>query len=195
MTYQNLNIRPATQNDAEDLVRLIIIAGDGLPLDLWESLREAGETVFDVGVRRAMRETGGFSYTNALIADIDGMPVAAAIAYRLPDHVESFDPASMPNHLVPLQELENLVAGTWYINVLATYETFRGRGIGQSLLKHIDTLAKKAGCSQASIITSDLNPALRLYQREGFIELERRKVLKPTYTRSDNEWIVLAKSL
>ncbi|CAN0462759.1 unnamed protein product, partial [Scytosiphon promiscuus] len=78
---------------------------------------------------------------------------------------------------------------------LATYETFRGRGIGQSLLKHIDTLAKQADCSQASIITSDLNPALRLYQREGFIELERRKVLKPTYTRSDNEWIVLAKSL
>lgn len=195
MTYQNLNIRPATPNDAEDLVRLITIAGDGLPLDLWESMREAGETVFDVGVRRAKRETGGFSYTNALIADIDGMPVAAAIAYRLPDEVESFDPASMPNHLVPLQELENLVAGTWYINVLATYETFRGRGIGQSLLKHIGILAKQADCSRASIITSDLNPALRLYEREGFVELERRKVLEPTYTRSDNEWIVLAKSL
>ena len=35
---------------------------------------------------------------------------------------------------VPLQELENLAPGTWYVNVLAVHPPFRGLGLGTKLL-------------------------------------------------------------
>jgi hypothetical protein len=38
----------------------------------------------------------------------------------------------MPAMFVPLQELENLAPGTWYVNVLAAYPEHRSQGHGTS---------------------------------------------------------------
>ena len=40
---------------------------------------------------------------------------------------------------VPLQELENLAPGTWYVNVLAAYPEHRGQGYGTALLAVAET--------------------------------------------------------
>ena len=39
----------------------------------------------------------------------------------------------MPPMFVPLQELEDRVPGTWYVNVLATLEEHRGKGYGKEV--------------------------------------------------------------
>ena len=42
---------------------------------------------------------------------------------------------------VPLQELENLAPGTWYVNVLAAYPEHRGKGYGRALLGIAERIA------------------------------------------------------
>ena len=67
---------------------------------------------------------------------------------------------------VPLQELENLAPGTWYVNVLAAYPEERGKGHGTALLGVAEQLAADAGRRGLSIIVSDTNTgARRLYER------------------------------
>jgi len=93
-------------------------------------MAEAGESAWDVGLRRARREEGSFSYRNATIAEIGGKVAACLIGYPLPDEPTAIDNGTMPAMFVPLQELETLAPRTLYVNVLATYPPYRGRGIG-----------------------------------------------------------------
>ena len=96
-------------------------------------MAEPGEAAWDVGRRRAAREEGSFSYRNATIIEHDGQCAGCLIGYEIPDKPEPV-PDDMPGMFVPLQELENLAPGTWYINVLAVRPQFRGQGLGTRLL-------------------------------------------------------------
>ncbi|MEO1050952.1 MAG: GNAT family N-acetyltransferase [Bacteroidota bacterium] len=51
---------------------------------------------------------------------------------------------------------------------IALREGFRGKGIGSSLLDHIDQEALKNGFGQISLSVSKNNPAVRLYKRKGY---------------------------
>jgi hypothetical protein len=125
-------LRAATPADAPALAELINFAGEGLPLFLWGRMAEPGETAWDVGRRRARRDEGGFSWRNATVAEPEGGAVAAClIGYPLPEAPEPIDPARTPPMSVPLEELERLAPGTWYVNVLAAYPRWRGRGLAR----------------------------------------------------------------
>ena len=120
--------RRATPDDAHALAELIDFAGEGMPSYLWAGMVEPGEGVWDVGRRRACREESGFSYRNAIVAEEDGHVVACLIGYSLPNEPEPIDHDRMPAMFVPLQELENLAPGTWYVNVLADLPRAQGPG-------------------------------------------------------------------
>ena len=188
--------RRASQDDALELAELINMAGEGIPLYLWEGMAEAGETVWDVGQRRARREEGSFSWRNAVVREDGGTAVATLIGYPLPDAPEPWDPADMPPMFVPLQELEDLAPGTWYVNVLASYPDCRGRGYGTDLLAIAETLAAEAGCRGLSIIVSDGNPgALRLYERSGYGRVASRPMVKDDWENPGSNWILLTRDL
>jgi ribosomal protein S18 acetylase RimI-like enzyme len=127
--------RRARPDDAPALAELVNFAGEGLPLYLWAKMAGPGESPWDVGRRRAMRTDGSFSYRNAIVAEADGRVVASLVGYPLPERPEPVDHAALPPMFLPLQELENLAPGTWYVNVLATFPAYRGRGYGARLLR------------------------------------------------------------
>ena len=188
--------RHATPDDAHALAELINFAGEGLPLHLWERMAEPGETAWDVGRRRARREEGSFSYRNAVVAEEAGRVVACLIGYPLPDQPEPIDLAQTPPMFVPLQELENLAPGTWYVNVLATYPGHRGRGHGTRLLGLAEELAAAAGSKGLSIIVSDANAgARRLYERCGHRLAAQRAMVKEGWANAGADWLLLLKPL
>ena len=129
-----LHIRPAVAGDVHALVELVNFAGEGMPLYLWERMAEEGESGWECGRRRARREEGDFSYRNAIVAETEGEVAACMIGYAIPDEPGEIDTDTMPAMFVPLQELENLAAGSWYTDILAVYPQFRGRGFGTILL-------------------------------------------------------------
>lgn len=126
----------------------------------------AGETALDVGRRRAAREEGGFSYRNAVVADPGTGAVAALIGYPLPDRAAPID-LDIPSMIVPLQQLENLACGSWYVNVLAAYPEHRGRGDGARLLGLVERLAGAAGRRGLSVIVSGSNEGAALSGASG----------------------------
>ncbi len=187
-------IRKATIDDADALAQLINFAGEGMPLYLWERMAETGETAWDVGRRRAQREEGGFAWRNSFIAEVESKAAAGLIGYPLTDEPEEIDYDTMPPMFVPLQELENLAPGTWYVNVLAAYPEFRGQGLGSALLEMAEHQASKAGCKGLSIIVSDANAgARRLYERSGYVERAQRELVKDDWDNEGRNWVLLVK--
>jgi ribosomal protein S18 acetylase RimI-like enzyme len=186
--------RRATPDDAHALAELIDFAGEGMPSYLWAGMAEPGEGVWDVGRRRARREEGGFSYRNAVVIEEDGRVVACLIGYPLPDEPEPIDHERMPAMFVPLQELENLAPGTWYVNVLAAYPGHRGRGYGTRLLGLAEQLAAASGSRGLSIIVSDANRAARrLYERRGYRVVAERVIVKEQWENVGRNWVLMVK--
>jgi ribosomal protein S18 acetylase RimI-like enzyme len=185
--------RRATQADSAALADLVDFAGEGLPSYLWSKMAQDGESAFDVGRRRARREEGSFSYRNAVVADEDGSVVAALIGYPLPDRPEPIGP-DMPAMFVPLQELENLACGTWYVNVLAAYPEHRNHGHGTRLLKVAETLMRSSDSKGLSIIVSDANGgACRLYERFGFTRRATRPMVKEQWHNDGENWLLMVR--
>lgn len=187
--------RPATPDDGDALAALVNMAGEGLPLYLWTKMAGAGEDPWAFGRQRAQRTEGSFSYTNAVVMEVDGRVVAALIGYPLPDVPEPIDPDT-PAMFVPLQELENLAPGTWYINVLATYPDYRGRGYGARLLDIAEQQAAEAGSVGLSLIVLDANTgARRLYERSGYRQVADRPLVKEDSSCRGDNWVLLVKDI
>jgi ribosomal protein S18 acetylase RimI-like enzyme len=194
MENRSATVRPATPGDAAALAELVNIAGEGLPLYLWTKMAERGEDPWAVGRRRAQRKEGGFSYRNATLLESSGEVVGGLIGYPLPDRPEPIDYENMPAMFVPLQELENLAPGTWYVNVLAVYPKHRGKGHGTHLLSVAEESAGRSACRGLSIIVADTNRgARRLYERCGYVETASRVALKETWENPAESWVLLVK--
>lgn len=188
-------LRRARPDDAAALAELINFAGEGLPLYLWERMAEPGETVWDVGRRRARREEGAFSYRNALVVEAAGAVLSCLVGYPLPAEPVALSPG-MPPMFVPLQELENLAAGTWYVNVLATFPEHRGRGHGSRLLAEAERLAAAGGATGVSLIVFDTNvDARRLYERCGYRPHGERRLVKEDWRHPSELGLLLVKAL
>jgi len=186
--------RRATTDDAADMAELVNIAGHGLPLYLWGLVARPGESAWDVGRERAKRGTGGFAYRNTVIREKGGRIAACLIGYPLADSPEPID-EGVPAMLVPLLELEGIVPGTWYVNVLATYPEHRGAGLGTELLDIAEQLAIDTQRQGLSLIASDANAgARRLYERHGYALQATRPIIKEGWQHSGENWLLMVKN-
>lgn len=196
MIAPSQSIRSATLQDASALAELVNFAGEGLPLYLWTKIAKSGEDPWSVGRARARREEGSFSYRNATIIDQDRRVAACLIGYPLSEEPAAIDETTMPAMFVPLQQLENLAPGTWYVNVLATYPEWRNKGLGTALLNHAEKLALTSGAKKGmSVIVADNNKAARrLYERIGYRQVADRPMVKENWESPGSAWILLMKT-
>jgi ribosomal protein S18 acetylase RimI-like enzyme len=190
-----VKIRPAVKADAPILAELVNYAGEGMPLYLWNRMAAADEDGWQIGRVRAERETGAFSYRNAVVIEESGEAAGCLIGYDIPTRPEPI-PADLPAMFVPLQELENLAPDTWYINVIGVVPKFRNLGLGARLLALADETARGRGKSGTSLIVADANHgARRLYARSGFREQASRKMIKEDWQSEGENWLLMAKAL
>lgn len=181
-----VKIRPARATDAEDLARLIDIAGEGIPNWLWQKSATGTETALDVGIARARRMTGGFSYRNALVAEDERGVLGMVLSYAI-DSASEDDPDDLPAPIAPFVALEAKSIGTWYVNALAVRAGNRGEGIGTALMQEVEAQARALGYRRFSIQVYGQNQgAVKLYHRMGFQEVARAPVrdhpCQPYYT-------------
>lgn len=193
-----ITIRAATPHDAADMAVLVDIAGHGLPAWLWGGAAKRGEaySALEVGRSRALREEGAFSWRNARIAEIDTAVAGLLVGYREPDYPEDEDLNQIDPILRSLVQLEALASSTWYINVLAVYAEFRGRGVGSALIGEAERLAREANASGLSLIMQDDNgEALRVYVRHGFETAAARPYVPFAAGASAKNWLLMTKPL
>ena len=194
MTKLAAPYRRATSRDASELPELVNMAGNGLPLYLWAQQAGEGESPWDVAVNRAKRGLGGFAYENLVVREEAGKIAACLIGYPLLSAQQVYDRKDVPVMLASMYELEDLVPSTWFINVLATYPEFRGRGFGTELLQVAETLAHHSRCAGMSLVVSDANAgARRLYERHGYSEKAMRPIVKEDWEHAGHNWVLLVK--
>ncbi len=191
-----MDLRPARKSDAAALAILVDIAGEGMPSYMWSRMREPGQSVFEVGRARAARDEGGFSYRNATVAEIGGEVAACLVDYRLDDPYDTGDLNVLPDMVRPLVELEAKAPGSWYINVLAAFPEFRGRGIGRRLLDLAEERGRAQGAKAASMIVASENEgAMRLYDRIGYREIARAPVVEYPGCGHGGDWVLMVKPI
>jgi ribosomal protein S18 acetylase RimI-like enzyme len=189
-------IREAKPADAVDLARLVNLAGEHLPEHLWRNQALAGQGALDVGCDRAGRETGAFSYRNAVIAEVDDQVAGMVLSYRLPEPYPLDDLLAQPEPVRPLIELEAMVPGSWYLNAIASYRRFRGRGVASALLEAAGEAAREALCSELSLIVASENAlAHSIYLRRGFRQVASRPLVDYPRGPAGGEWLLMVKPL
>jgi ribosomal protein S18 acetylase RimI-like enzyme len=187
-------IRPATARDVAHLVILVDIAAKGFAAHLWRLAAAPGQSALEVGRSRALRDVGAFTWRHAHLAEGAGDVAGLLVGYPIADPVDPADIADAPEPIRALAELEALAPGAWYVNVLAVYPEYRGRGVGTALLARAELLARAAGARAMAIIVASANAAaLRLYRRSGYVEQARRPVAEAIGHRG--EWILLTRPL
>jgi GNAT superfamily N-acetyltransferase len=190
-----MDIRPAKPSDAAHLVRFINMASDDLPLHFWKRAVGPSGDPWAHGMERAARAAGSFSYSNAWLAVLDGEVASSLLGYPAEVTPSPVDPDTPPI-FVPLLELESLAPGSWYLNVLATYDAFRGKGCAGALLAQAEQIARQAGHPVISLIAADTHAdARRLYAAKGYTEAARRPVVKGDWQVDAAEWILMVKTL
>ncbi len=195
---QEAAIRPALSSDAEAMARLIEIAGAGIPSYLWSTMAEPGETPLDVGIKRALRQSGSFSYTNGLMATVNGKVVGMVLAYPLnaPTPSDLAALGDIPLLFRPFIELEYEAPGSFYINALAVFLGWRDRGLGSLLLEAAEDRARQLGCRTISVQAFSQNPgAVRLYQRHGFKLVDERPLFPHPCYPYDESTVLLVRDL
>jgi ribosomal protein S18 acetylase RimI-like enzyme len=190
MSTPEIALRPARRADAADMARLVGLASEGLTDYLWARMAAPGEDPFAVGVRRAERDEGAFSWRNAVMAEVGGAVAGMLVAYRIGDTPEPVD--EQPEMFRPLQRLENRALGTHYVNVLATYPEFRRRGVATRLLGEAERQA--AGARGLSLIVASANaPARELYEGFGFADVAEEAIVKEDWETDSDRWVLMVK--
>lgn len=186
--------RRAGPADAAKMAALVNIAGDGLPLHIWATFAQPGQTALDVGRDRAARGLGGFAFENTVVHEVDGRVVAGLIGY--PNTASPTPPDDLPPPLAPLLELGALAGDCWYLNVLATFPEYRGLGIASRLLAIAADQARAAGLDRICLIVSDANTnAKRLYDNAGFNQIATRPIVKAGWNHAGTHWELLEQHL
>ncbi|MCW5715244.1 MAG: GNAT family N-acetyltransferase [Bauldia sp.] len=192
MPTKGIVIRPAATADAAHLAVLVDIAAQGLAVRMWQGLAAPGQSPLDFGRARALRETGGFSYRNAFLAEADGAVAGLLVGYPLMGG--AVDLSDVPPLVRPMTELEAEVPGHWYVNVLAVYPEFRGRGIGGRLLDHADAVGRAASpVGMAIIVAASNDGARRLYRRHGYGQAGSRPSVPDPALHDPGAWLLLRK--
>jgi GNAT superfamily N-acetyltransferase len=190
------SFRPARKADAASLAVLVDIAGEGGPNYMWSTLAAPGQSTLEVGRERARREEGGFSYRNAIVAEIGGEIAATLVGYRLDDPYD-LGGLDEPHELVrPLVRLEARAAGSWYVNVLATFPEYRRQGIGSRLLEIAEERARAEGAPALSVIVGGWNEAAaRLYANAGYSALAREPAILFPGCPHRGDWVLMVRPL
>ena len=186
-----VSLRPARREDAPDLARLMDMAGEGLPSWVWARMAEPGETPMQVGARRAAGDAGGFSWRNAVVAEVAGQVAGALVSYRVADEPEPLE--ALPPVFRPLQALENRVPGSYYVNAIATYPAFRRQGVGARLMAEAERQGAGAP-GGLSLIVADRNlEARRLYEACGYVEIGREPLVREGWRSESEAWVLMVR--
>lgn len=181
-------LRPATSDDADLLARVIDMAGEGLPQVVWAGIGGPEADPWEVGRARALRDSGGFSWRNAVVAELGGRPAGAIVTY-LPGPSPELPDADTPPVFAPLMALEALAPETRYINAMAVLPEARRQGVAQALMA-----TPPPGARGTSLIVTDTNAAARaLYARLGFAEAARRPLVAGRWRTAAREWILMTR--
>lgn len=174
-----LVIRNAEPRDAKQIARIITMA---FHPDLCDNMSrgKGTEAILNLMERLALLEESQYSYRNTLLCEVDGVVAGGACGYDGKDFRRLREAlfADLREHGLETPEglTEETGEGEFYIDSLAVFPEFRGKGIASCLIGAMEQRAAEKGIRATGLLVDIGNPsAERLYTRLGFV----RKGIKP----------------
>ena len=187
-----VTFRAATREDSRKIAELFRISSDGVVEYVWSTLAPEypGLEPLEIGAVRYAREEGNFSYTNCVVAEREGEVIGQLCTYPVEAGAEMTDEPADPI-LEPYERLE--IPGTLYISSLAVFDEFRGMGLGTKMLSIARDQARERSLDALSLLVFEQNTgAVRLYQREGFREVDRAPVVPHPLIHHTGDVVLMA---
>ena len=187
----DLSIRPARPTDAPVVAALDILAGGGVYEFIYDD-RPGEPGAAQLMLQAVLSADTALSWSRVLIAELDGEPVGEITSQPFDDQPPSGLEASVPEdraaHVASIQAMGR--PGSWFINMLAVGARASGHGVGRALIEAVAERARAADFSELTLrVFADNAPALGLYRRCGFREVDRVDI--PSVPRLPREGGVL----
>ncbi len=187
-----VTFRAATREDSRRIGELFSISSDGVVDYVWMTLAPEypGLAPVEIGAVRYAREEGNFSYTNCVVAELEGEVIGQLCTYPVGAGTEESGEPVDPI-LEPYARLE--IPDTLYISSLALFEEFRGMGLGTRMLSIARDQARAKNLDTLSLLVFEQNTgAVKLYKREGFREVDRAMVVPHPLINHTGDVILMA---
>ena len=193
---KEVRFREGAPADASDLAILADAAGRRIISHMWDGQAAKGESSFDLGrtiMRSEVDSTTHHSYWR--VAELNGEVVGGLNSHLMAPPTTANQPSD-DEVISTLLELKAKAVGTWYISVAAVFPEHRGNGIGHKILAEAERVAAEAGVNRMSLMVVSANPgALRLYERFGYSEWDRRAFHPFPGSDPSGDWILMAKGI
>lgn len=188
-------IRKATPDDAALLMRVIDIASEGFLPRIWEAMAPDGIDGSAVGLATVNAKDGEFSYRHGFVLEEGGTALGGMIGYPLPSKPEPVG-YEVPAAFAGVNELQTLVPGYWYINVLAVEPEARRHGLGTALLNEAEVQAQNSDCpGMALIVVATNTGAIGAYTQAGYREKARRPFDLSEFGEESTEALLMVKGI
>lgn len=170
-----ISIVEGRREHADDIARLIMMA---MTDDCCQYFAGKGRTIDDfyrVMLRLVREEQSQYSFRNTLVALCDGNVAGICVAYdgdRLHDLREAFFTV-MREELGRTFDIfdDEASEGEYYIDSLAVYPDYRGKGIATKLLQATIARAKRLNLTPALLVDAANSNAKHLYTTIGFTHI------------------------
>ncbi len=174
------------------MVRIVDMASEGLALHICGLITRPGQNPLDLAESIVAAGEGTLCWRNGWIAEVDGHVGAGMISFRLGD--VPAEPDELLPKLKPLWALERRVQGLYYVYAIATFDEFRGRGLGRALMLTAEQHAESA--PSICLIVADRNlPARRLYASLGYVDEASEAIITNGWHCDSQNWILMVKPL
>ena len=171
-----LQFRTATEDDCTELALMLDVAGRRLPSYLWSQEVGQGQSYFEYG-REKIRTDANYNayFKNWLVAEFQSKFVGAFFGFSVDDPYPDIDLNAVPECFRPCVELERIASGCWLLQAIAILPQYRGKGLARQILGKAESVAKDSGTNKIALQVEEVNEiALKTYQRNGYVEVDRR---------------------
>ena len=156
-----------------------------------------GQSCFEYG-REKIRTDANYDayFENWQVAELRSDFVGAFFGFSVDDPYPDIDLDAVPECFRPCVELERLARGCWLLQAIAILPEYRGRGLARQLLGNAESVAKDAGANRIALQVEEVNEvAFRTYQRNGYVEGDRRPYVHFPGSKDTGEVVLMWKEV
>ena len=181
-----VQLRDATLDDAPFIARVVLAGIDMLDIDA--ALPDEQRAIFEHLIEICRMDDTLYSYCNTRIAETDGIPVGALVAYDGARYAgmreKTFGLVKQTSGMDLSRNAMETGPGEFYLDSMAILSDYRGVSIGKMLMRDRMKFALENGFQKVTLLVDKDKPRLQeYYQSEGFSFSEEMFVFGAWYNK------------